>query len=66
MRGYMRLMEFHPMRTINKLTAKQIEAFKERGRYSDGGNLYLVITAAGTRQWVFRYRWQGKEKELVR
>jgi integrase len=52
------------MRTINKLTAKQIEAFKEPRRYSDGGNLYLVITLARTRQWIFRYRWQGKEKEL--
>jgi hypothetical protein len=52
------------MRAINKLTAKQIEAFKEPGRYSDGGNLYLVITAAKTRQWIFGYRWQGKEKEL--
>ncbi|MGE0006913.1 MAG: Arm DNA-binding domain-containing protein [Parvibaculaceae bacterium] len=39
-------------------------AFKEPGRYADGGNLYLVITKAKTRQWVFRYRWQGKEKEL--
>lgn len=52
------------MREINKLSAKQVEALKERGRYSDGGNLYLVITDAGTRQWIFRYRWQGKERDL--
>lgn len=52
------------MRSINKLSAKQIEAFKEPGRYSDGGNLYLVVTQARTRQWVFRYRWHGKLKEL--
>lgn len=52
------------MRSINKLSAKQIEAFKEPGRYSDGGNLYLVVTRAGTRQWVFRYRWRGKLKEM--
>lgn len=52
------------MRSINKLSAKQIEAFKELGRYSDGGNLYLVVTQARTRQWVFRYRWHGKLKEL--
>lgn len=52
------------MRSINKLSAKQVEAFKEPGRYSDGGNLYLVVTKAGTRQWVFRYRWLGKLKEM--
>src|SRR5689334_20308580 len=52
------------MRAINKLTIKQIESFNEPGRYSDGGNLYLVVTKALTRQWVFRYRWKGKEKEL--
>lgn len=52
------------MRSINRLNVKQIEAIKEPGRYSDGGNLYLVVTKAGTRQWVFRYRWQGKLKEI--
>lgn len=52
------------MRSVNKLSAKQIEAFKEPGRYADGGNLYLVVTKAGTRQWVFRYRWHGKLKEM--
>jgi len=52
------------MRALNRLTVKEIEALKEPGRYGDGGNLYLVITKAGTRQWTFRYRWKGKEKEL--
>ena len=52
------------MRTINKLSARQVETLKSLGRYSDGGNLYLVITDAGTRQWIFRYRWQGREKEI--
>jgi hypothetical protein len=52
------------MRTVNKLTAKKIDAIKEPGRYSDGGNLYLVVTEAGTRQWIFRYRWEGKVRDL--
>ena len=52
------------MRTINKLTVRQVETISTKGRYSDGGNLYLVVTAAGTRQWVFRYRWAGAEKEI--
>lgn len=52
------------MRSLNRLTAKQVEAAKEPGRYSDGGNLNLVITKAGTRQWVFRYRWEDREREM--
>jgi integrase len=52
------------MRSLNRLTAKQVDAAKEPGRYSDGGNLNLVITKAGTRQWVFRYRWEGREREM--
>ncbi|MGD9812274.1 MAG: tyrosine-type recombinase/integrase [Sphingobium sp.] len=52
------------MRTINKLTVRQVETISAKGRYSDGGNLYLVVTAAGTRQWVFRYRWSGGEREI--
>jgi integrase len=52
------------MRTVNKLTARQVDTLTTKGRYSDGGNLYLVVTEAGTRQWVFRYRWHGKEKEI--
>jgi integrase len=52
------------MRTLHKLTDRQAKAFKEPGRYADGGNLYLVVTKALTRQWIFRYRWHGKEKEL--
>ncbi|MFZ5674403.1 MAG: tyrosine-type recombinase/integrase [Pseudomonadota bacterium] len=51
------------MRTINKLSAAEVRS-KGPGRYGDGGNLYLVVTEAGTRQWIFRYRWEGKEKEL--
>jgi integrase len=52
------------VRTIHKLSARQVETLREKGRYSDGANLYLVVTAAGTRQWVFRYRWERREKEI--
>jgi integrase len=52
------------MRTLHKLTTRKAESLKKKGRYSDGGNLYLVVTAAGTRQWVFRYRWNDGEKEM--
>jgi integrase len=38
------------------LTVLKIRALKEPGRYSDGGGLYLYVSKAGSRSWVFRYR----------
>ncbi|MBI77771.1 MAG: integrase [Rhodospirillaceae bacterium] len=34
------------------------------GRYRDSRGLYLVITAARTRKWVYRYRIDGKSHDL--
>jgi len=51
------------MAKLHKLTAVAVKALKEPGRHSDGGNLYLSITKAGARRWVFLYRWQGRPKE---
>lgn len=51
-------------RTINKFTAKAVEAISEPGRHSDGGGLYLKVLPNGRRQWVFMYRWDGRQKEL--
>lgn len=48
-------------RTLNKLTASKLKS-KKPGRYADGGNLYLQITASKTegaepfRSWLFLYK----------
>lgn len=34
-------------------------------RLSDGGSLYLHILPGGTKSWRFRYRFAGKQKQLV-
>lgn len=39
-----------------KLTALQVNKLTRRGLYGDGGGLYLQITQAGVKSWVFRYR----------
>lgn len=39
---------------INKLSAREVSARTERGHYSDGAGLYLRISQAGTKSWVFR------------
>ncbi|CAK1327862.1 putative phage integrase [Burkholderia pseudomallei] len=47
------------MRTLNRLTAVQVTRAKKRGVYSDGGGLYLQITKAQTKSWLFRYMRDG-------
>src|SRR6266404_9311981 len=34
------------------------------GKYSDGGNLYLVVSPSNSRKWVLRFTWRGRAKEM--
>src|ERR1700752_5487377 len=45
------------------LTARKIEPAKP-GKYSDGGNLYLIVSPTGSRKWVLRFTWRGRAKEM--
>src|SRR5271169_5802393 len=47
----------------SKLNARKIEAAKP-GKYSDGGNLYLIVSESGARKWVLRFTWRGRAKEM--
>lgn len=51
-------------RQLNKLTTRTLAGLKEPGRYSDGGGLYLSISANGGRRWVFLYTRDGKTREM--
>lgn len=51
-------------RALNILTVRKAAALKEPGRHSDGGGLYLRITAAGARSWVFMAVIGGKRAEV--
>lgn len=51
-------------RALNKLTARKVAALKDPGRHSDGGGLYLRITPAGARSWVFMAAVGGKRVEI--
>jgi hypothetical protein len=42
-------------RQLHKLSARGVETLREKGRYGDGGGLYLRIADGGRRSWVFRY-----------
>jgi integrase len=48
------------VRTIGRLTAKEVEKKREPGLYGDGGGLTLQITKAGVKSWLFRFMIQGK------
>jgi integrase len=51
------------MAMASRLTARKVETAKQ-GKYSDGGNLYLIVSSSGTRKWVFRFTWRGKAREM--
>jgi integrase len=46
-----------------RLTARKVETAKP-GKYSDGGNLYLIVSPTGSRKWVLRFTWHGRPKEM--
>jgi integrase len=46
-----------------KLTARKVETAKP-GKYSDGGNLYLIVSETGARKWVLRFTWRSRAKEM--
>jgi integrase len=49
-------------RGIHKLTALRVQRARKRGRYGDGGSLYLQVTEDGHRSWVLRYKRGGRER----
>ena len=51
-------------RPINRLTVRQVSTLSETGRHADGGGLYLRITSAGAKSWVFMASAGGKRAEV--
>jgi hypothetical protein len=51
-------------RTIGKLTALAVSQAKRRGYYGDGGGLFLQVSAGGAKSWVFRFKVDGKLREM--
>ena len=48
-------------RQIGRLKALTVTRTKEKGLYADGGGLYLQVSAARTKSWIFRYRMNGRK-----
>jgi integrase len=51
-------------REINKLSARSVATISKPGRHSDGGGLYLQVSPAGAKSWLFMFRRDGKLKEM--
>ncbi|MYD91184.1 MAG: DUF4102 domain-containing protein [Caldilineaceae bacterium SB0662_bin_9] len=49
---------------MGKLTALQVKALSEPGRYSDGSTLYLRIAPGGSKQWVQRLAVHGVRRDI--
>lgn len=49
-------------RTMNRLTAKEVEKKTTPGYHGDGGGLTLQITKAGVKSWLYRYMINGKPR----
>jgi integrase len=52
------------MAAFNRLTARSVEAKTARGRYADGGGLFLQVSKWGTKSWIFRYQRDGRERHM--
>jgi len=51
-------------RQIGKLNPRTIAGSLSPGRYSDGGNLYLLVEKGGAKRWLFIFRHGGRQQEM--
>ena len=51
-------------RAIHKLTDAKVRALAKPGRHGDGGGLYLRITPAGSRSWIYVWQRDGRRTDL--
>jgi len=52
------------MGEMKRLTARSVQTASEKGYYCDGGGLYLQVTGTGAKSWLFRYRLNGRSREM--
>jgi integrase len=51
-------------RGIGRLSALSVAKAAQPGRYSDGGNLYLVVDQSRAKRWTFFFSRQGRQREM--
>lgn len=53
-----------PRKVSDALTPKEVEHKKKPGYYCDGDGLYLQVTDNGAKSWIYRYRLNGRSREM--
>ena len=51
-------------RTSKRLTVLKITHARTPGLLADGDGLYLQVSNASSRSWIFRYRRKGKQHDM--
>lgn len=51
-------------RRMFRLTTKEVENKRKPGYYCDGAGLYLQLSDWGTKSWIFRYSFNGKDRHM--
>src|SRR5580704_7646985 len=51
-------------RALQRLSSLAVDRAKAPGYFHDGGGLYLQVTAAGGKSWIFRYALAGRRPEM--
>lgn len=51
-------------RAIERLNALQVAKLSKQGYYPDGANLYLQVSATGSKSWIFRFTVAGRQREM--
>ena len=51
-------------RSINRLSSRSVTSKNKRGRYADGGGLYLQVSDNEAKSWLFRFMLNGKSREM--
>jgi integrase len=51
-------------RPTNRLSTRSVAAAKAKGRYADGGGLYLHVESEHLKRWVFVYQWEKRRREI--
>ncbi|MGI9046815.1 MAG: Arm DNA-binding domain-containing protein, partial [Burkholderiales bacterium] len=51
-------------RFFKQLSALKVDRLKTPGYYLDGGGLYLQVSPALTKSWIFRFTMNGRPREM--
>src|SRR5215831_1118740 len=51
-------------RKLNRLTAVEVRGITGKGMYHDGGGLYLQVSGAGAKSWIYRFMLDSRPREM--